>query len=145
MNILITTEKIKEIAQDINAGMQCYYHIQTGELESFPDELRHAGFEEEMWSDVIKKVKAQPKKYIHFEAMDSRDTFRLMETFVTTIADGNIRRRFEDAIGFKKPFQNFKQLLHEYPGLREEWFRFSDEQTETLVRQQLEAYNNAHM
>ena len=123
-------------------GMECYYHIQTGQLESFPDELKHAGFEEEMWEDVIKKVRAHPNKYIHFESMDSTGSFRVMETFVNNIADGKIKRRLEDAIAFKKPFQNFKQLLHEYPILREEWFRFNDEQNVLWVREQLEAYNS---
>jgi hypothetical protein len=101
---------------------------QTGELESYPDEMRHAGFEEEMWSDVIKKVKAHRKKYIHFEPMDSSDSFRKIKSFIANITDDNTQRRFEDAIAFRKPFQNFKQLLHEYPALREEWFLFNEEQ-----------------
>jgi hypothetical protein len=80
MNVSIPAEKINEIAQGLDAGMQCYYHIQSGEVESYPDELRHAGFEEEMWSDVIKKVKAHRKKYIHFEPMDSTNAFRKRES-----------------------------------------------------------------
>jgi hypothetical protein len=66
-----------------------------------------------------------------------------METFVGNIADENTKRRFEDAIAFKKPFQNFKQLLYEYPALREEWFRFNEAQQALWVQEQLDVYNNS--
>jgi hypothetical protein len=141
--VSIPENKIVEIAQELDAGMLCYYHIQTGELESYPDEMRHAGFEEEMWSDVIEKVNAHREQYILFEGLNSTGSFRVMETFVGNIADENTKRRFEDAIAFKKPFQNFKQLLHEYPALREEWFRFNEAQQALWVQEQLDVYNNS--
>jgi hypothetical protein len=62
MNIIITAEKIKEIAQEVEMGMLCYYHIKTGELETVPDELKgHAGYEEKFWKDGLKKIKDNQK------------------------------------------------------------------------------------
>jgi hypothetical protein len=40
MSVSIPLETIKEIAQELDMGMKCFYHIPTGELESYPDELK---------------------------------------------------------------------------------------------------------
>jgi hypothetical protein len=64
-----------------------------------------------------------------------------MEDFVETIADKNIQQRFEDAIRFRKPFQNFKQMLQNYPDLREEWFKFKGDLYKKYVVEQLDIYN----
>jgi hypothetical protein len=145
VNIAITPEKLKEIAQELDMGMICYYHIVTGELESIPDELKgHAGYEEQFWRESNRKVKTKRKQYICFEAMDGSESFNVMETFVLRMEDEATRRRFEDAIAFKKPFQNFKQLLYQYPELQQQWYLFKEEQYIQWVQQQLEAYNLAN-
>lgn len=123
-------------------GMKCFYHKTTGALESYPDELRgHAGFDEEMWEEAIKKVEENYADYICFEAMDGRDSFSMMEDFISVISNENIRLRFEDAIGYKKPFQNFKQLLQNYPDLREQWFAYKEHRYIEFVREQIAGYN----
>ena len=46
MIVTISPTQIKEIAGELDAGMKCFYHIPTGEVKRYPDELRgHAGFE----------------------------------------------------------------------------------------------------
>ncbi len=144
MPISIPNEVIKEIAEYLDSGMLCFYHIPTGELEYFPDELRgHAGFEEEMWEDVMDKVENNRHEYIRFEGMESRESFRIMDSFVAAIAETGIRQRFEDAISFKKPFQNFNQLLHNYPELRKQWFEYKNQQYMEWVQDQVESYNSS--
>ena len=144
MNISITAEKIKDIVQEIEMGMLCYYHIKTGKLECVPDELKgHAGYEEECWKGSLKKIKTNRKQYICFEGMESSESFRMMERFVEDIKDANARRRFQETIALKKPFGHFKQLLHQYPPLQTHWYNFKDEQYILNVQQQLEAYNSA--
>src|SRR5260221_9567677 len=112
MPVSIPTEIIKEIAENLDSGMLCFYHLPTGELECYPDELKgHAGFDEELWQETMDKVENNYHEYIRFEGMESNESFRIMEVFVAAIAETGIRQRFEDAISFGKPFQNFKQLL----------------------------------
>ena len=145
MPVIITPEKIKEITEELDCGMKCFYHIATGEIESYPDELKgHAGFEEEFWQDTIKKVKKNYKLYIAFEGMESHESFRLMETFIGNIEDGKTRSYFEEAICLKKPFQQFKVCLHEYDGLEQQWYQFKNEQLIKWVELQLAGYNSAH-
>ena len=142
MGISITNERIKEIAEYLDAGMICFLHKTTGELEYYPDELRgHAGFDEEPWQETMDKVEANYDEYIRFEAMESDESFRMLEAFVATITDASVRQRFEDAISFKKPFQNFKQLLTGYPELRKQWFEFKDKRYMEWVGEQIMSYN----
>lgn len=144
MTVNISPEKIKEIAEQLDMGMKCFYHIPTGELEYFPDELKgHAGFDEELWEDSINKVEESYLEYIRFEGMESHESFRIMEDFVSMIADEKARQRFEDAIGYRKPFQNFKQLLLNYPELREQWFAYKNHQLIEFVKDKAEAYNRS--
>ena len=83
MSVSIPLETIKEIAQELDMGMKCFYHIPTGELESYPDELKgHAGFDEELWQASIDKVGENYGEYIPFEGMESHESFRIMEKFV---------------------------------------------------------------
>jgi hypothetical protein len=143
MPLVIPTEKIKEIADYLDSGMLCFLHKSTGELEYYPDESRgHAGFDEEVWQDVIDKVEDNSDEYIGFEPMDSHESFEILEAFVATIEDERIRQRFEDAISYKKPFQNFKQLLPNYPELRQQWFDFKNKRYVEWVGEQLERYNS---
>jgi len=145
MPVNISPETIKEIAEQLDMGMKCYYHIQTGELEYYPDELKgHAGFDEELWEESINKVEENYQEYIRFEGMESHESFGIMEDFISMISEEKILRRFEDAIGYRKPFQNFKQLLLSYPDLREQWFAYKDRRFIEFVKEQVEVYNNAH-
>jgi len=115
MAVTVSSETIKEIAELLETGMKCFYHIPDGELVYYPDELNgYAGFNEEPWSDSMDKVEENYHAYLRFETMESHESFQVMETFVANIPDQRIRQRFENAIAFKKPFHNFKFLLLNY-------------------------------
>ena len=142
MQVSISPDQIKEIAQELDAGMKCFYHIPTGEVKSYPDELRgHAGFEEEFWEDIIEQVESLPEEFVAFQSMESFESFRVMETFINNIEEEKIQRHFQYAIALKKPFQQFNYLLHDYPGLQEQWFDFKNLHLIEYVQQQLKSYN----
>jgi ribosomal protein S27E len=51
-----------------------------------------------------------------------------MELFVyEKIQDDTIAEKFDQALERKKPFRNFKDLLLDYPSLREQWFIYHHE------------------
>lgn len=142
MVVAITPVKLKEIAGNLDMGMHCFYHLLTGVLETYPDELRMMGdTNDPIWKDVKKKLKKNAKEYLAFKAMDSHESMKVIRVFIANIDDDNIRLRFEDAINFKKPFQNFKQLLNNYMDLREQWFVYKDAQYIAHVQEQLDYFN----
>ena len=122
MTIEIKPEIIKEIAEMLDTGMVCFYHKTNGEMESYPDEFQNPGFDEEMWTEVIDKVKKNYGDYIRFESMSSPEAFRAMENFIDDIPDTSTHNKFIDAISRKKPFRHFNDLLLDYPELRKQWF-----------------------
>lgn len=140
MAIEIKPEIIKEIAGRLDAGMLCFYHKTTGELESYPENLEDSGLED-MWTEVTDKIEANPDDYIAFEPMPSSEAFRVMENFVSTIEDVSAHTRFTDVLSYKGPFKNFSNLLHNYPELREQWFVYKDASYIAYVKQ-LIAFEN---
>lgn len=138
---IITPEKLKQIADDLDTGMVCYYHKVTGEIEVYPHELSNPGFDEEFWEDVMDKVSESREEYMSFEPMDSRESFQVIENFIAQIDDIPTHNKFIEAVSRKRPFANFKDMLHYYPELREQWFVFKNEAYIDYVKEQVEAAN----
>ena len=139
MDIDIKPEMIKEIAEMLDAGMVCFYHKTSGEMEYLPDEMRHAAFDEEMWADVINKVDENYADYLRFEGMSSSESFRVMESFIrNSMEDIPTHNKFIEAISRKKPFRQFNDLLLYYPELRQQWFAFKSECYIEFVKDQIE-------
>ena len=122
----------------LDAGMVCFYHKTSGELECYPDELRNPGFDEELWVEVINKVDVNYGDYLRFEGMSSSESFRVMENFISNIDDAPTHNKFIDAISRKKPFRHFGDLLFDYPELREQWFAYKNECYIEYVKEQIE-------
>jgi hypothetical protein len=128
---------LKEIANLLDAGMVCFYHKTTGEMEYYPDEMRSPGYDEEMWEDIINKVDENGDDYVRLEGMNSSESFGIMEDFISTIDDIPTHNKFINAISRKKPFRNFSDQLFYYPKLREEWFAYKNHRYIEFVKEQL--------
>jgi len=143
MTVIISAQQIKEISQDLDCGMKSFYHIITGEVKSYPDELKsQGGFDKEFWEDTMEQVESCPDEFVAFEGLESFESFSMMETFINNIEDVKIQVKFQDTIQLRKPFQQFKNLLFDYPVLREQWFDFKNNYMIEHVEQQLKSYNS---
>lgn len=142
MPVQLTPEMTKEIADQLDMGMKCFYHEPTGELEYYPDEFKYPGFDEELWAEAIDKVEENFHEYVVFTGMESSESFEIMEDFINEIPQEKIRDKFINAIERRKPFQQFKNLLLDYPDLREQWFAYKDKRYIEYVEEQVEAYNS---
>ncbi len=143
MSLQILPDMIKEIAEQLDCGMKCFYNLKTGELEYFPDENNHSSFdaEESPWKEIKDKIDEEPDDYLMFEGMDSHESFRVMENFISEIPLQIIQVKFEVAIQRKKPFQQFKYLLLDFPDLRENWFAYKAQSLIDYVKEQVDVYN----
>ena len=140
----ISPETIKEIAEQLDTGMKVFYHLPTGELASYPDGLKWGGeIDEEAWGDDMAKLDENFHEYVAFTAMESHESFGVMEDFIETIAEKDVKEKFENIIQRKKPFQQFKYLLFDYPLLREQWFLYKDERYREYVLEQIDDYNKS--
>lgn len=129
---------IREIAQELDCGMDCYYNPKTKELITlFGEQLMMQGGDEdyyrEMFKEQIDKVEANEADFIRIEPLESLESFKIMENFKDQLSDKILQNQLENALTDRKPFQNFK-LLVDNSEYREEWFRFKNQEIEHIVK-----------
>ncbi|MCW3111065.1 MAG: hypothetical protein JWQ09_5571 [Segetibacter sp.] len=141
MPVNLTLEMKKEIAGFLESGMKCFYHISSAELEWFPDEFKHPHMEHSEWEEVMEKIDEHFDEYLPFEGMESHESFEIMEDFINEIPDKIIQAKFANKIQRRKPFQQFKDMLFDYPELRQQWFAYKDKRYIEYIEEQVEMYN----
>lgn len=107
-----------ESAFERNApDIESFLDSRTGEvvtvIESAPDaaELRH-------------RVTVGGDAFIRVEPASSREQYKWMERFVSSVADEALRERLVISIDGKGAFRRFKDVLLNYPTERERWFSY---------------------
>ena len=129
---------IKEIAQELDCGFDCYYNPKTDEIVTIPnfgqisdeDEFREA------FSAELKKVKKNKAEFIKIEVLESFESFKIMEHFISQIADKQFGSELKNILERKKPFQNFKNRI-DNSDYRQNWFDFKQNELEKIVETQL--------
>lgn len=137
----LTDEQIKSIAEDLDIGMKVYIHLETNEIKTIIDLDQHYDADTEAWEEDINEIEENFDKYIQFEKMDSRESFQVMEDFVETIKDDELRNKLELGLSLSKPFRNFKDIIDDEDEYRKRWFEFKNEKNIEFVKEQLERYN----
>lgn len=97
--------------------LHSYIDRETGEvlavLQTSPDD-----------ADKRRMIADSPKRYLLIEPASSREQYRWMERFVSTVEDGVLRDRLLIAIDGKGAFRRFKDVLIGFPADRERWFNY---------------------
>ena len=136
---------IREIAQYIDCGHDCYYNLKTKELFWVPNiEQLATGDEDyhrEIFRDDLNKVKSQQKDLIKFEVLENYQSFKIMEYFKNQIVDERFRNSLQQALNKRKSFQNFKYII-DHSDYREDWFEFKQKELEKIVRKTIERHNS---
>lgn len=70
------------------------------------------------------KVADEIEHYLRIEPASSREQYRWMERFVSSVSDPALRERLIIAIDGKGAFRRFKDVLIAYPAERERWFSY---------------------
>ena len=69
------------------------------------------------------------EKCITVEPRESRESFAIMEDFVSGIDDKNLKNKLINALSNRKSFANFKMLV-EQSKFREQWLAFKQQKLE---------------
>jgi hypothetical protein len=91
--------------------------MQTGNIIVFYGESE----EEELEHQV---VKSKTQRYIKVKPASSRNQYKWMEKFVSTLNDESLQERLLIAIDGKGAFRRFKDILVHFPGIRERWYNY---------------------
>ncbi|ERM82236.1 hypothetical protein P872_18815 [Rhodonellum psychrophilum GCM71 = DSM 17998] len=136
-------EQIKEIAENLDLGMRCFYHLKTGEIEATPDFLEGEwiGQDTEPWQETLDKLDGNWGDYFEFEKMTAHERFGMMTDFSETVEDPNLQDRLFKALNKSKPFRNFKSEIDNSGEYRQKWFAYKNQRLIEFVKYQIEQHN----
>lgn len=144
-SIILSEEQIREIADTLSAGLRCYYHLPTGEIEMIPDSIDGGVGEEEMepWKEIIDKLDENPDDYYEFDTMSTGESFEIMTDFANSVDDIDLQNRLLRILSRPKPFRNFKYEIDDSGEYRQRWFDHRLSRIMEYVKDQIEAYNSS--
>jgi hypothetical protein len=136
---------VKNIAQELDSGFDCYYNFKTDEIVPIPNFSQFSDEEDfkEVFSDSLDKVEKHKADFIKIETLESFESFKIMEGFVGQLCDQKLQSELENALANKKPFQNFKHLI-DHSDYRQDWFDFKQNELEKRVENELDREKPAH-
>ena len=144
--ILLTTDQINEIAQQLDCGFTCYINKKTREqLFLYGDEDSFFDPEEDAWADDRSKVDENPADYLEIEKMESHDSFSVMEDFAESVDSPKLRGDLIYVLSQRKPFGKFKYAIDNSGEYREQWFAFKAERMWEWVKEQIDVHNRGTM
>ncbi len=111
---------VKDIADSLGAGEVVFVNPENLEIDHIPIdyEIYTDDLEPEYKFDY-KRV----KKWIKIEPLESRESYKIMESFVESLPEGKEKNKLANAVGGYKPFANFSRLIHNSRE-RENWFKY---------------------
>ena len=93
------------------------------------------GDEPEDREAVLRRIDAQPKRYVVIEPPDARAQWEWMSEFTESVRDAQLRDLLDAALDGRGAFHRFKDVLLRAPEERQRWFRFRDNRMhETIAR-----------
>jgi len=131
----ITSEKINEIAQELEAGMKVYLNRETLEIKPILDWEDIS--DNEIWEEEVEDILKEWSSYLVISKMESREAFRVMEEFADSVEDEVFREGLIKILNRKSPFANFKAEVESSP-YRQNWFDFRLKKYEDYVKEHLE-------
>lgn len=138
----LTEEQIKDIAEELDCGMRCFYNLKTGEIKTILNFDNWLGADEEPWEDEIKEIEENWMDLFEFEEMDSRESFSVMADFAESIENAQLREKLINALNRPKPYRNFKWVIDNSGEYRQQWFDYKKSRYIEWVKDQIELYNN---
>ena len=131
---------VHDIAASIDCGMVCFVNPETLKMEDVPKSVLEERFileiDEEAEDDEFELQHENWEKCITVEQPESRESFRIMEGFVSEVDDKKLQKQLVNALENRHPFANFKNII-EGSQYRKEWFAFKQSKLEEYVWREL--------
>lgn len=136
---------VKQIAQELDCGFDCYYNSKTDEIVAIPSFSQFSDEEDfkEAFNEGLDKVEKHKTDFIKLETLENFESFKIMELFVEQLSDQNLKSELENILANKKPFQNFKHKI-DHSDFRQNWFDFKQKTLEKRVETELKRRKPAH-
>jgi hypothetical protein len=134
----VSRDILNYIADSIEANEKCFLHKKTLEVVTVPEDfLFYEGLNRKIWKEEFNKIKSDKKNYIRIEKMNSTQYFSIIEEFINSLENRQVKIRLLRTIDGRKPIANFKHQIENAGFERELWFAFRREKNIHWVQDQL--------
>ncbi len=133
-----TTEQIREIADYLECGMRCFFHLETGEIRTLLNPDNWPGADDDLWDDENGEIDEESDEFFEFSGYDTSESFELMAEFAANVDDEGLQAQLEHALDRSKPFRNFRAVIDASGKYREQWFAYRTMCYIQLVEEQIE-------
>jgi len=133
-----TPETIKEIAEQLSCGFSAYIHKSTGQMLFVPDEMQFPDMDTDVWAEEFKQLESNGSDFFEVEKWTSSDAFEVMREFAEQVPDRKLQEQLIEALGNRKPFRHFGNLIDYSGDFRQQWFDFRSKWQNDYVARQLE-------
>ena len=128
--LCIRADELIMAFEDYGTDLRHFVDRQTGEVLSL--------LEEDMDEEDLERLDAEPDRYLLIEPVPSWVSYEVMSDFVETLPEGKARRELVRALQQRHPFRRFKDVLLNYPAVREDWFRFHEQSFVKIIQEWLD-------
>ncbi|MFB9052156.1 UPF0158 family protein [Formosa undariae] len=127
-------QSIKEMAQELDCGSDCYYNTKTDKVIAIPNfsELIDEDQYLECFGEALEEIEKNKADIIKIDVLNATESFQIMERFANQLSDPTFRIELETILKHKKPFQNFKYAIDQSE-FRQAWFDFKIIELEKIV------------
>ena len=111
-------DKILEALEMINESSQAYYNMDTGEIEWLGEFMYGEEYTEAAERIELGNYISLPTKYDIHE-------YRIMEDFINSLPQGEVKNKLYRSIKGKGAFRRFKDAVNFF-GVEKDWYSFRD-------------------
>jgi hypothetical protein len=132
----IDLDKLINALEDHSDSFDYFLDLENGNVISLSKDFSEEEFEEDPidvngYNHEI--VENNRDRFIFINPIDSRESFKIMEDFVSTILNDLIKNTLNIALSKRKPFRNFKDELNHLPEIQKEWHKYHDIEMEIIA------------
>jgi len=130
-HVPVVWEAIQDAFENNAPEVHSYLHLTTGEVIRIVDGIADPNMHARIVSDP---------SYIRIDPVSSREQYRWMERFITTVEEEDFHKKLLGAIDGKGAFRRFKDVLMHFPVDRERWFAFRAERLKVAIEAWLDTH-----
>ncbi|GIN74520.1 hypothetical protein J14TS2_49950 [Bacillus sp. J14TS2] len=133
----IKLEDVLEAIESASDEFEYYCNTESGEIIMYGDSML-TGIDQ---SDFLEELEADDdNKYIELPSKFEINDYHIMETFIWSLPEGEVRDELEDAIRGRGAFRRFKDKIY-YFALEEQWFSYRDSEYKRMAVRWCEDHN----
>lgn len=127
----VSWEALEDAFENNAHAVNSYLHLVTGEVIRIVDGAADPATHARVVGDA---------HYLRVDPVSSREQYRWMEHFISTVQESDFQRNLQRSIDGKGAFRRFKDVLSGSPVDRERWFTFRSERLRACIETWLSAH-----